>query len=97
MCNGFNPFLNKNTNNIIYRPLTYKQTKCKDCYIIRPRLFMLKDELWERVCDNIEDILCMGCVIKRLCRNLTLDDFKPNVEVNKEYILLLSHESKSHA
>lgn len=39
------------------------------------RMVMLKDELWLSIA-NKPDILCDACIVKKLKRPLTMDDFK---------------------
>lgn len=51
---------------------------CKDCGIkVNPfhgNMVILPDDLWIKVCDKIQDVICDFCIEKRLGRKLKLDD-----------------------
>ena len=55
---------------------------CKDCKDTYPMLFMLKQNVWDKVCEDKEDLLCLECTERRLGRSLTIDDFEPDVKIN---------------
>lgn len=54
---------------------------CKDCsaeIYVDDNMVMIKDELWESICDKTEDAYCDCCMEKRLGRKITTSDFKPS-------------------
>ncbi len=63
---------------------------CKDC---RTEIFgdenmvILKDELWQSICDHHSDALCDKCMEKRIGRNIKPDDFKPSVIYGQKMIM----------
>lgn len=66
--------------------------KCKDCGLIYDgfsgEMVILNDSLWYEVSKGKPNIcLCDKCIEKRLDRDLTIDDLKPNVPVNNVWIM----------
>jgi len=65
---------------------------CKDCGIrvvwLDPynNMVMLKDELWEEVCDKKSDKICDTCIEKRMGRKIRIKDFKPS-RVNGHWLI----------
>ncbi len=55
--------------------------RCKDCRKAI-ELFMLLDSLWLNLADHKRDKLCLRCCEVRIGRDLSIDDFKPNVLCN---------------
>jgi hypothetical protein len=52
---------------------------CKDCKVeifADVNMVMVKDELWNKICDTKEDMICDCCMEKRLGRPITPADFK---------------------
>ncbi len=52
---------------------------CKDCGIeifADVNMVMIKDYLWEQICDKTEDNICDECIEKRMGRNIQMKDFK---------------------
>lgn len=67
--------------------------------------YMLKDELWEEICNNDyiskTDVLCLSCAEKILGRKITSEDLKTDVGCNYIYpinsnepVLLLTKEAE---
>lgn len=55
---------------------------CKDCTIeifVDVNMVMLKDELWEKICDHLDDAICDKFIEKRMGRSILPKDFKDPV------------------
>lgn len=51
---------------------------CEDCGVNTfdiDEYYMVKDEIWFSVCDDVYGMLCIGCLEERLGRRLTPTDF----------------------
>lgn len=51
---------------------------CADCGVDTRQIqeyYMVQDDLWKSVADKKSDLLCIGCLEKRLGRELVPDDF----------------------
>ena len=62
---------------------------CKDCRIeifADINMVMIKDYLWENICDSTEDALCDNCMEKRLGWKITHKDFKPSNDPKEKMI-----------
>jgi uncharacterized protein YbaR (Trm112 family) len=53
---------------------------CKDCHLIfycnDGMMVMLRDDLWQKICDNFSDTICVNCIEKRLNRTIENEDYK---------------------
>ena len=70
---------------------------CLDCgvdILEIKEFYMIHDELWAQINPQLEGLLCIGCVEKRLGRKLKPEDF-PSYEANSYLILPQSHRLKS--
>lgn len=57
----------------------YTPLMCKDCpteIFIDVNMVMIKDELWNSICDDHKDAYCDCCIEKRLGRKIVPADFK---------------------
>lgn len=55
------------------------QRICKDCkteIFADFNMVMVKDSIWEKICDNFSDEICDKCMEKRLGREIVEEDFK---------------------
>ena len=61
---------------------------CMDCGVDTLEIkefYMIQDELWAQINPQLEGLLCIGCVEKRLGRKLKPGDF-PSYETNSYFI-----------
>ncbi len=57
----------------------YTPLMCKDCpteIFVDVNMVMIKDELWDSICDDHKDAYCDCCIEKRLGRKIVPADFK---------------------
>lgn len=57
----------------------YTPLICNDCnteIFVDVNMVMLKNELWNEICDKTEDSYCDSCMEKRMGRPITKEDFK---------------------
>jgi len=65
-----------------------KKSKCLDCKIDVYKtdgVYMLKDNIWNKVHNSSKGFLCIKCLEKRLKRKLTPIDFNNSYVNNKNY------------
>ena len=55
-----------------------KRFQCLDCHVDTGKIgehYMLKDEVWDSVVNSRKGMICIGCIEKRLGRQLHKKDF----------------------
>lgn len=65
------------------------QLVCKDCgyeIFVDKNMVMLKNEIWNSICDETEDAICAKCIEKRLGRKITISDFMESRIKNEKMI-----------
>ena len=63
---------------------------CKDCLTLSSEwdagdYVMLKDPVWNRVCDDPEDLICLPCIETRLGRPVGIEDLT-SAPINKAWL-----------
>lgn len=60
--------------------------QCKECQRWPCLMLMLKDSIWEQICENTKDYLCFSCMERKLDRPITLSDLK-ECNLSREFLL----------
>lgn len=76
-----------------------KTSSCRDCKQFNPDMFMLKDKIWNNITTKNERkkviLLCLACVIHRLGRPITYNDFYKNIPINQIVIQVLKQTNNA--
>ena len=64
--------------------------KCKDCdqfVDVYRNMVMLKNKIWQSICDNKHDVICSDCIEIRLKRKINLKDLKTRIRNGKKEMI----------
>jgi len=57
-------------------------TKCKFCKQFNPTSYMVKNHVWADAGLELDDVVCLKCLEKKLKRDLVIEDF-PKYKINE--------------